>query len=66
MPNYTVVDNQKDEVVVRVYVITPDGKRISVKENEYTFAERGVYTVIYMATDPNDNFVIYRFVVEAA
>lgn len=66
LPNYTVVDNQKDEVVVRVYVITPDGKRISVKENEYTFAERGVYTVIYMATDPNDNFVIYRFVVEAA
>lgn len=65
LPNYTVTDNQKDEVVVRIYVITPDGTRENVVGGEYTFGKKGTYTIIYMAADPNNNFVTYRFAVKA-
>lgn len=65
LSGYTVKDNQKDKVVVRIYVISPDGAREAVNGGEYTFGKKGTYTVVYMAADPNNNFVIYRFVVKA-
>ena len=65
LPGYTVKDNQKDKVVVKIYVISPDGVSETVNGGEYTFGKKGTYTVVYMAADPNNNFVIHRFVVKA-
>ncbi len=65
LPNYTVNDNQKEEVSVHVYVLGPDGTKEWIKDGKYTFGQKGTYTIIYLATDPNDNVVMYRFVVKA-
>jgi len=65
LPGYTIKDNQKDKVVVKIYVISPDGATEKINGGEYVFGKKGTYTLIYMAADPNNNFVIYRFVVRA-
>ncbi len=64
LPGYSVSDDKKDEVAVRTYVMLPDGTRESAA-GEYTFAKRGTYVVVYVAADPNNNVVTYRFIVKA-
>lgn len=65
LPKYTISDDRKDEVSVHVYIIAPDGTSATVTNGKYTVKAKGTYTIVYLAKDPNDNFVIYRFIVKA-
>ena len=65
LPKYTISDDRKDEVSVYVYIIAPDGTSATVTNGKYTVKAKGTYTIVYLAKDPNDNFVIYRFIVKA-
>ncbi len=65
LPGYVVSDDRKDEVDVRIYLMSPDGSRTRVTDGKVTVEKRGAYTIIYFATDPNGNSVMYRFAVVA-
>lgn len=55
IPGATVTDNMTENLTVYIFVLTPGGKYISVKENTYEFTEKGAHKVIYYAVDEDYN-----------
>ena len=65
LPSYNVVDNDPSTCTVRIFVYSPDGSNLEVRNNSVNFSKRGNYVITYMVTDINNNVKHYVFTVIA-
>lgn len=66
LPEYVLADNYStNDLIVRIYVFTPDGMSERVTGSSVTFATKGYYSINYMVMDTNNNIMTYTFNVRA-
>ena len=58
IPDAIVQDDVDEEVILRVYIVTPRSESILITEGAYTPQSAGRYTIRYVAMDSSYNCTI--------